>query len=217
MSADRRRDERGFTLVELTVALMLLAIVTALMFGFLASVLRSTTTTTSDTDAEQAVDLALRPLTQDIRGASLIATTYPTVTTSCPAGSYPTGYTNCLSFTISRPTPGQLTCPKSVVAYGLKADGVIREDRTDYSVVGASCTATQVYVGRPMLTGLANGSTPLFRYFDRFGNELDPNAGGQTTGPFAEAETVRISVNVQYKKNAPLISYTSDLALRNNR
>jgi len=212
-----RRDEGGFTLVELTVALMLLAIVTALMFGFLASTLRTTTTTTSDTDAEQAVDLALRPLTQDIRGASLIATTYPTVTTSCPAGSYPTGYTNCLSFTISRPTPGQLTCPKSVVAYGLKPDGVIREDRTDYNVTGGSCVATQVYIARPMLTGLTNGTTPLFRYFDRFGNELDPNAAGQTTQPFAEAETVRISVNVQYKKNAPLISYTSDLALRNNR
>jgi prepilin-type N-terminal cleavage/methylation domain-containing protein len=217
MSAIGTRDERGFTVVELTVALMLMGIVSALMFGFLASVLRTTTTTSSDTQAEQTVELALRPMTQDIRGVSVIATAYPTVTTSCAAGSYPTGYTNCLSFTISRPTPGQLTCPKSVMAYGLKSDGVIREDRTDYRVVSGSCVATQLYIGRPLLSGVVNSTTPLFRYFDRFGNEVDPNAAGQSTQPFTEAETVRVSVKVQYKSNAPLISYTSDLALRNNR
>jgi prepilin-type N-terminal cleavage/methylation domain-containing protein len=217
MRAVEGRDERGFTLVELTVALMLMGIVSALLFGFMASVLKTTTTATSNAQAEQATELALRPMTQDIRGASTIATTYPTVTTSCATGSYPTGYRNCISFTISRPTPGQLTCPKSVVAYGLKPDGVIRVDRTDYEVVGASCVATQLYIGRPVLSGVVNSTTPLFRYFDRFGNELDPNASGQSTLAFTQAETVRVSVNVQHKKNAPLLSYTSDLALRNNR
>jgi prepilin-type N-terminal cleavage/methylation domain-containing protein len=217
MSADGGRDERGFTVVELTVTLMLMGIVSALLFGFLASVLRTTTNATSNTQAEQAIELALRPMTQDIRGASSITATYPTVTTSCATGSYPTGYTNCLSFTISRPTPGQLTCPKSVMTYGLKSDGVIRVDRTDYDVVGASCVATQLSVGRLVLSGVVNSTTPLFRYFDRFGNELDPNAAGQSTLTFTQAETVRVSVKVQYKKNAPLLSYTSDLALRNNR
>ncbi len=217
MNTVGRRDERGFTLVELTVALMLMGIVSALLFGFLVSVLRTTTTATSDTQAEQAIELALRPMTQDLRGASSIASAYPMATTSCAAGSYPTGYANCVSFTISRPAFGQLTCPKSVVVYGLKPDGVIRVDRTDYRVVGASCVATQLYIGRPVLSGVANSTTPLFRYFDRFGNELDPNAAGQSTLAFTQAETVRVSVKVQYKKNAPLISYTSDLALRNNR
>ena len=100
---------------------------------------------------------------------------------------------------------------------GLKSDGVIRVDRTDYDVVGASCVATQLYIGRLVLSGVVNSTTPLFRYFDRFGNELDPNAAGQSALTFTQAETVRVSVKVQYKTNSPLLSYTSDLALRNNR
>jgi hypothetical protein len=34
---------------------------------------------------------------------------------------------------------------------------------------------------------------------------------------FAGTVTVRVSLKVQYKVGAPLLSYTSDLAVRNNR
>lgn len=217
MSSDRRRDESGFTVVELTIALVLMGIISATLFAFLTSVLQTTTTATSNTRTEQAVDLALRPMTQDIRGASTIATSYPSATTSCTAGSYPAGYSNCLSFTIARPEAGQLSCPKSIITYGLKTDGVIREDRTDYRVVSGTCVGTTLYTRRQMLSGVVNGTIPLFKYFDRFGNQLDPSAAAQSTLPFTQVETVRVSVIVQYKKNAPLLSYTSDLALRNNR
>jgi type II secretory pathway component PulJ len=216
MIAERRHDETGTSLVELMVVTLLLSIVGVIMFGFLWSVINTTTRETSNTEAEKAITLALRPLTENVRSASLISTTYPS-TSSCPAGTYPSGYTNCLSFTIGRPAAGALTCPKSVVTYGLKSDGILREDRTDYRVVAGVCGLAFSYQGRPLLKNISNGATPLFTYFDAFGNKLDPAAAGQTTTPFKNAVTVRVSVNDRYRLGAPLLSYTSDLAVRNNR
>jgi type II secretory pathway component PulJ len=210
------REESGNTLIELTVVMLLISIVSILLFGFLWSVYRTTGRMTSDSQTEKSIQLAVRPLTENIRSASTIATTYPG-TASCAVGSYPTGYTNCLSFTIARPATGQLVCPKTVMVYGLKSDGILREDRTDYSFVGGACVVSRSYTGRPLLTNVVNGATPLFTYFDTFGNQLAPNAVGQTSLPFAGAVTVRVSLNVQYATGAPLLSYTSDLALRNNR
>ena len=80
-----------------------------------------------------------------------------------------------------------------------------------------TCAVTSSYSGRPLLKNVVNGSQPLFTYFDRFGNQLDPAASGQTVVPFVNAVTVRVTLNAQYQSNAPLLSYTSDLALRNNR
>jgi prepilin-type N-terminal cleavage/methylation domain-containing protein len=211
-------NERGVTLVELVIVMFLLSIVGAIMFAFLASVLNTTTRANKDVESERSIELTLRPLTEDVRGASTIATVYPSPSTACPAGgSYPTGYGNCLSFKIARPTTGQLACPMSIISYGLGADGVVREDRTDYTVVNATCVATQLYIGKALLTNVVNSGQPLFTYFDRFGNKLNPNANGQTTLPFTTAGTVRVTVNVRYASGSPLLSYTSDLSLRNNR
>jgi hypothetical protein len=104
-----------------------------------------------------------------------------------------------------------------VYTYGLKSDGILREDRTDYALVGGTCTAGLSYTARPLLKNIQNGSQPLFTYFDRFGNKLDPAASGQTALPFTDAVTIRVTLNVQYQTGSPLLSYTSDLALRNNR
>jgi type II secretory pathway component PulJ len=204
------------TLIELTVVLLLMSVVGAMLFGFLWSVTRVSTRATNDSETEKAISLALRPVTENIRGTASIATAYPS-TTSCPAGAYPTGYSNCLSVTVLRPAPGQLSCRRSVFTYGLKSDGVLREDRTDYALVGGSCAVTASYTGRPLLRSIVNGSQPLFMYFDRFGNLLDPGAVGQTTVPFTDALTIRVSLNVQYQSGSPALTYTSDLALRNSR
>ena len=76
---------------------------------------------------------------------------------------------------------------------------------------------TSSYTGRQLLTGVSNGSTPLFTYFDSLGNKLNPTGAGVTAGKFASALTVRVSVAVVYRAGSPSLSYTSDLALRNNR
>ncbi len=204
------------TLVELAVVMLLMSIVAAMLLAFMSSVMRTTTRATNDVETQKLIGLALRPATENIRGATTIATVYP-ATSSCSAGSYPTGYANCLSVTVMRPTAGQLSCRRSVFTYGLKSDGILREDRTDYALVGGTCAVTTSYSGRPLLKKVVNGSQPLFTYFDRFGNQLDPNASGQTVIPFTDVVTIRVTLNVQYQSGSPLLSYTSDLALRNNR
>jgi type II secretory pathway pseudopilin PulG len=213
---NRRHDERGSSLVELTVTMLIMSAVGVIIFGFLFNVISTTTRATSNTETEKEIELALRPLTADIRSASTISRTYP-VTTSCPTSSYPTGYSNCLSLTIQRPVVGALSCPKSVVTYGLKSDGVLRQDRTEYDLVGGVCSVTYSYTGRPLLKNLNNGATPLFTFYDAFGNALNPAASGQTAAVFAASSTVRVSIKVQYRSGAPLLTYTSDLAMRNNR
>jgi prepilin-type N-terminal cleavage/methylation domain-containing protein len=210
------RNEDGVTLIELAVVLFLMSIVAAILMTFLATVMHTTTQTANSTETQKQTALALRPLTGNIRGSESIATVYPS-TSSCPAGSYPTGYTNCLSVTVMRPIPGQLSCRRSVFTYGLKSDGVLREDRTDYAIAGGACVVATSYAGRPLLSNIKNGSQALFTYFDRFGNQIDPNAGGQTAIPFTDTVTIHIALNVQYQAGSPLLSYTSDLALRNNR
>jgi type II secretory pathway component PulJ len=212
----RSHDERGSSLVELTVTLLIMSAVGVMIFGFLFNVISTTTRATSGTETEKAIELALRPLTADIRSASTVSRTYPG-TTACPSGSYPTGYSTCLSLTIQRPEAGALSCPKSVVTYGLKSDGVLRQDRTDYGLVGGVCSVTSSYTARPLLKNVTNGATPLFTFYDAFGNALDPAASGQTNAMFASSSTIRVSVKVQYRSGAPLLSYTSDLAMRNNR
>jgi len=217
MRAPARRNEDGVTLIELAVVMMLMGIVATMLFGFLDSVMRVSTRATNNSEAEKAISLALRPVTENIRGTATVASVYPS-TSSCTAGGiYPTGYTNCLQVTVLRPTAGQLSCRKSVYTYGLKSDGILREDRTDYALVGSTCTAGTSYTGRPMLKNIVNGSAPLFTYFDRFGNKLDPAASGQTVLPFTDVVTIRVTLNVRYQTGSPLLSYTSDLALRNNR
>jgi type II secretory pathway component PulJ len=213
----RARNEDGITLIELTVVLMLMTIVALILFGFVDSVMNVSDRATKDSEAEKAISLALRPVTENLRGTASVATLYPSTTTCTAGGTYPTGYANCLSVTVLRPIAGQLTCRKSVYTYGLKSDGILREDRTDYALVGGTCTVTASSTGRPMLKNIVNGSQPLFTYFDRFGNQLDPAASGQTTLPFTDAVTVRVTLNVRYRTGSPLLSYISDFALRNNR
>jgi len=216
-TARARRDESGVTLIELAIVVMLMSIVALILFDFLGTVMRVSTRATNNSEAEKAVSLALRPVTENIRGTATVASVYPSSSSCTSGGSYPTGYTNCLQVTVLRPTAGQLTCRRSVYTYGLKSDGILREDRTDYALVGGTCTAGTSYTGRPMLKNIVNGSAPLFTYFDQFGNKLDPAASGQTTLPFTDAVTIRVTLNVSYQTGSPLLSYTSDLALRNNR
>ena len=202
-------------MIELIVTMLLLSIVGVIMLTFVVSAITATAGGSRDAETEKRIELAIRPVTEFIRSASQISATYPASST-CPAGSYPSGYANCLSFTIARPQNGQLSCPKSLIVLGLRS-GVLRQDRTDYGVVNGSCTVVRSSAGYPLVTGVNNGSTPLFTYFDTFGNQLNPAAIGQMSAPFVSAAMVRVALNVSYASGAPLLSYTSDLAVRNNR
>ena len=90
-----RRDEAGFTLVEVSVTLLLIGIVFAAILSFLSQTQRITATEAKNVEAQQTVSLALRQLTQDLRGATRISPCDPVVHPS-------TNYGKCITFQLPR-------------------------------------------------------------------------------------------------------------------
>lgn len=211
----RRSDERGFTIVELAVTVLLVGIVGAILLSFLDNTTSVTARATSHVQAEKDGQLALRTMSQDIRGANPIITTYPTTPTSCAAGSYPTGYASCLRFVVVHSTAAGTTCtgpggfvvqsPYSAITYAKVGTAVLR-DKVDYS---ATCAVTATTRGRAVMEDLqASSTTPLFTMLDR--------TGVATTDP-ANASAIRIQMDVRYKSDAPVLRLSSTVALRNSR
>jgi hypothetical protein len=100
-----------------------------------------------------------------------------------------------------RDTAAAPTC-RSTVTYGLFADHV-QQTRNN-----ANCPTT-VGIGRPLISSLSNGTTPLFTYYDDQGNLL---SSGQAT-----AKTIKVTVVVTYTGGKGPLTLTSTLALRNAR
>ncbi len=198
------------TVVELVVTTALLLLFSVTAFNFLVSANNTTSKATKDTQAENDARIALRQMTEDIRAADPITLTYPTSST-CPSGaSYPSGYANCLSFTVVHDAVAGQTCPKSVITYGL-VSGTLKRDDAEYD---SSCTVKSSYTGKTVLSGIVNPSaTHLFRFFDSSGSELSSSA---TASAYQSAASVMVTVVLQYQSGAT-ITVSSTAALRNNR
>ena len=206
----RLRSDAGFTLLEMVVTLGIMSLAAAGALAFLDNTTSVTTRASADVATENNARLALRDITEDLRGATVISTTYPTGS-ACSNGTYPSGYSNCVSFTIVRPTAAGQTCPKSVVTYGLVGQ-TLRKDLTEYN---ASCTIVSSVSGSPVLTGVTNGTTtPVFTWFNRSGSQLTTT---NPPGVFADAASIKVTLVVRYQERAPLLTLSSFAALRNNR
>jgi Tfp pilus assembly protein PilW len=192
-------DEDGVTLVELLVTMAITLVVSGMILGFLQTTTSVVARTSNDVQAENDARLALRTMTQDIRAASPSSIGFASATSgACPAA--PTANT-CLAFTILRGTAAAPTC-RSTVTYGLLADRV-QQTRSD-----ANCP-TNLSINRSLIGNIANGSTPLFTYYDALGSPL-------TTGQ-ATAKTVKVTLVVTYTGGQQPLTLTSTLALRNAR
>jgi hypothetical protein len=79
----------------------------------------------------------------------------------------------------------------------------VQQTRSD-----ANCP-TNLSISRSLIGNVANGSTPLFTYYDALGSPL-------TTGQ-ATAKTVKVTLVVTYTGGQQPLTLTSTLALRNAR
>jgi Tfp pilus assembly protein PilW len=195
--AGRRED--GLTMVELTVVMAVMALVTAILLGLLDHTTAIYKRASDDVQAENEGRLALRTMTEDVRGASPATIAFAgTVSGACPATPTPS---TCLRFTIERDTTANPSC-RSVVTYGLMA-GWVQQTRDD------SGCASDRDVSRKLVTGVANGTTPLFSYYDDNGAPLTSGQAG--------ASSVRVTLLVSYQGAARPLTLTSTLSLRNAR
>lgn len=222
-----RRDEEGFTVVELLVTVVLVAVVGVISLNFVDQVTKVSGTGSRQLISQGQAQTVLREMTQEIRGANPISATSANIPAgTCPAGTtFPaagtasTGYLNCLRFALVTSTNstkfcltaefGRVAAPYRVITYGL-VNGTLYKHQTSYD---ASCAGTVAPgPGRVLLRGLTNAShsKPLFTYFDGTGTKI------ADTAPALGAGSARITLMVPYEATAPHLELTSVAAFRNN-
>lgn len=219
----RAEEESGFTLVEVTLTLLILSIVMFMAFDFLDRVSFLTMRTQASAQTEQDAQLALRTVTEHLRGASPIGdpctSTTDTPTVQAP-GNLPTNYTDCVQFTVRRTTTGMDTCAKTDFVFAIVGTGDTRKlienrrETTGTGATAATCTTGAWRNRRILLDKVANstGVHPLFVYYD--GNGQPINASN--TASVKKAASVRITLAVRFHSNAKRSVFTSSAALRNN-
>lgn len=195
-----RRDETGASLLEVMVTCLMLSAVMAVLLQFLDQTTAVTARTTKHVRTETAAQLALRTLTQELRGAKTVR--------PCASGAYST----CVVLDLARPAASTApACPLRTVTFKV-VSGEVRQDRVDYPTCGAPTTR---YANRVLLANVANGATPVFSYFALDGNPIDI-ATKPGDVPTAASVQVRLTVSTT-ARNAPPLQYTATAALRNNR
>jgi hypothetical protein len=193
------RGQDGLTVVELTVVMAVMVLVTAILLGLLDHTTAVYRRATDDVQAENEGRLALRTMTEDVRGASPASIAFTgAVSGACPATPTPA---TCLRFTIERDTTANPSC-RSVVTYGLMADWV-QQTRDD-----SGCAGNRD-VSRKLITGVTNGTTPLFSYYD--------SSGASLTSGQAAASSVKVTLLVGYQGAQQPLTLSSTLSLRNAR
>jgi type II secretory pathway pseudopilin PulG len=193
------RRQEGLTVVELTVVMAVMVLVTAILLGLLDHTTAVYRRASDDVQAENEGRLALRTMTEDIRGASPASISFTgAVGGACPAAPTPA---NCLRFTIERDTAAAPSC-RSTVTYGLQA-GWVQQTRAD------SGCPTSLDLSRKLITGVVNGTTPLFSYYDDNGAELTSGQAG--------ASSVKVTLLVSYQGAQQPLTLVSTLSLRNAR
>jgi type II secretory pathway pseudopilin PulG len=193
------RQQEGLTMVELTVVMAVMVLVTAILLGLLDHTTAIFRRASDDVQAENEGRLALRTMTQDIRAASPASIAFTgTVSGACPAT--PAAAT-CLRFTVERGTAAAPDC-RSTITYGLHA-GWVQQTRAD-----SACPAP-LNLSRKLITSVANGATPLFTYYGDDGAALTSGQAG--------ASSIKVTLLVDYRGAQQPLTLVSTLSLRNAR
>lgn len=217
------RDEKGVTMVEVIVAMLLLSIIMVVAFDFLDRTSLIAVKTDSHARAEDETQRVLRTVTQHLRGAA-------PVTGPCTTASFPTGYGDCVTFTVPRTITGSGTCKETRFVIGLVDDTaasapaderLLRIDRHEYSAasscpVAAAAAPASSVTNRILLRRVVNPvGKPLFTYYDTDGAPISTTtAAGIAAVP--KAATVHVELHTRYRTGSKAIVLTSSAALRNN-
>ncbi|MBW3668158.1 MAG: prepilin-type N-terminal cleavage/methylation domain-containing protein [Actinobacteria bacterium] len=216
------RDERGFTITEVTLTLLILSIVLMVAFDFLDRASILTMRADAHGRAEAEVQTAMRVVSQNVRSASPVGEPCTSTTDTPPAGesALPAGYADCMQFTVRRTTTALDTCARTEFLYALvpvsgSTTRKLVENRREYTGTTASCTQGPLRQRRVLLERVANTTPaqPLFAYYGSDGAAIPTS----DTAAIKKASSVRMTLAVRFQQSADPIVLTSSAALRNIR
>lgn len=217
------RDERGFTITEVTLTLLILSIVLMVAFDFLDRASILTMRADAHGRAEAELQTAMRVVSQNVRSASPIGEPCTSTTDTPPGGesALPAGYADCMQFTVRRSTTGLDTCARTEFVYALvpvpgTTTRKLVENRREYTGTTTSCTQGTLRPRRVLLERVANTTTPaqpLFAYYASSGAAIPTS----DAAAIKRASSVRITLAVRFRQSADPIVLTSSAALRNIR
>jgi prepilin-type N-terminal cleavage/methylation domain-containing protein len=171
----RRGDESGFTLVEMMIASSVVVIIFVTMTGTIAIFGKAETSTVNSTNSASNTRLALLQLQHDIQSANPLGT--------LPVTSPVTAYDDWLQLTIQ---------PSNVVVtwqYSSTTNQLTRQ-------VGSAAAVAE-------LTGVINGSTPVFSYYDHCAINLVTESGATVSSVSSDATVVQVSLSLANFNSAP--------------
>lgn len=211
-----RSDEQGMTLVEVSVTMLILAIVLVMAFDFLDRTTKIAVSTDTHARTEDDTQRVLRTVTQHIRGAFPIEGT-------CTTAGYSTSYDNCVRFSVPRNESGFGGCTRSEFVIGLvdapdpapADEKQLVYDRVEHS--STSCGAGTLTDKRLLLDRVVNTPAPtpepLFTYYGADGVRIVPSTAAAS---IPSAATVVVNLRVRHRTGSNPIVLSSSAALRNN-
>lgn len=164
----RLRDQRGATSVaELAVVALLMGLVGAVIMASLTSSVRAASAVQDQNASIQEVRTALEVIERDLRAANPI----DALPSSIPVSQYATS----LSFSVYCATAGTGDCGTNnlrAVVYRLNGTRLERVQGSTTGVLAAPSGPVHLPAAQQRGAVVNTASEPVFRYFDKDGNEL---------------------------------------------
>jgi prepilin-type N-terminal cleavage/methylation domain-containing protein len=201
-----RTDEGGFTLVELLVVMILLGVVGGVVTSAIISSMKSASASTARIMATHELEVALQRVGRDLRAADPLF-----ISDERRYGEHVGA-----RFLRNR--------HMVVVSFELR-DGdeqeLVQETTTyDLDEIVDGETPEVIETQHTLVTTVDNGDQPVFRYYDRAGNELtcDPATEGESycDGVYASAKKVGIHLVRDIPGQSPVRAHTQ-VSVRNTR
>jgi prepilin-type N-terminal cleavage/methylation domain-containing protein len=202
--ADRRPDD-GMTLIELTVVLMVMAIVMSIAGSILFSLSKTASRNDAVVTDEQEASTVLAQVSRDIRSAHQV--TFAAFASAAP--------TQEIELQMNQPSNTWVEWVYTPTA--ATVNGVSQPSHTLARYTSSSATGTFKESAPSVSTpvNVANGSTALFRYFTGSGSELVAQPGN-TAGLQTCTTRVMVTLLVATEKNltaVPTFQLTDDVAI----
>lgn len=192
----RRLDDRGVSLAELLVTIMIFGIVLTVVTGMFVSLTRVTTQANATDQNVRQVSNGMNELAREIRGA--VNNPVPNV---ADAASFSVATTESMTFSTAVNQSGSTAQPQ-LVTFALAANRSLVETKTAAVAYQTSYWQFTGAVSKRTLTGPVSASSAsvpvLFQYFDSTGTQLTPNAQGALTGTqMGNISTVTVTLTIK--------------------